>query len=254
MLKTGDGLVDYARRNLGAGYWWGCYGQIATQSLLDFKRRQYPDVYNTPLYYDAAKQFGKRVYDCCGLIKGYLWSDTPDSDPLYNSLQDVNVSGLYLRCNEKGTISKMPEILGLCVFTSSLDHVGIYIGEGYVIEARGHQFGVVTTRLSDRQFSLWGKPIYIDYSKSIFNNYDEPYNKLSNLDMQAVNKFPMLKEQSKGIFVKVLQILLVSKGYELQLTGLYDFETYQTVKKWQEKANLEVDGICGKNTWTSLLI
>lgn len=42
-------------------------------------------------------------------------------------------------------------------------HVGVYIGNGEVIEARGHAYGVVTTKLSSRGWTQWGKCPYIDY-------------------------------------------------------------------------------------------
>ena len=252
--KTGRGLVDYATYHLGAAYWWGCYGQTATKKLLEFKRLQYPDVYNTELYNDATEQMGKRVFDCCGLIKGYLWSDEPKSIPTYNSSQDVNVNGLFLKCRETGVLSTLPEILGLCLFTASLDHVGVYIGNGYVIEAKGHKYGVVKTKIGDGAWRLWGKPSYIDYSDSFNTKWEEPYLKLSSMEKVMIDRLPMLKEGSKGVFVKLLQILLSYNKYDVEETGTYDFDTYMSVKDWQEKLNLEVDGICGKNTWTSFLV
>ncbi len=254
LIKTGAGLVDYAKYHLGAGYWWGCYGQRATKKLLEFKTNQYPDVYKTELYSDALNQIGKRVFDCCGLIKGYLWSDTPNSEPSYDASTDVNVNGLFIRCRETGVLSSIPEILGVCVFTPSLDHVGVYIGNGYVIEARGHKYGVVKTKLQERGWRLWGKPSMIDYSDSFNTKWNEPYQKLSSTDKVMIDRLPMIKEGSKGVFVKMLQLLLSYHKYDVDDTGLYDFNTYMAVKDWQKKLGLEVDGICGKNTWTSFLI
>ena len=164
--KTAAGLVAYCKAQLGKPYWWGGFGQTASQSLLDMLRNMYPAVYNSSLYSNAASQFGLRVHDCVGLIKGYLWSETPTSTPVYNADEDVNVPMLYNRCPERGTISSIPEIPGVCVFMASMEHVGVYIGNGKVIEARGHAYGVVQTNLKDRGWGLWGKPKYINYTKT----------------------------------------------------------------------------------------
>ena len=67
-------------------------------------------------------------------------------------------------CKEKGKISTIPEIPGVLVFLDG--HVGVYIGGGYVIEARGHDYGVVKTKLEDRPWTNWGKCPWITYIKT----------------------------------------------------------------------------------------
>ena len=42
MAKTNTGLVAYAKANIGNPYWYGTFGQVGTQTLLDSKRKQYP--------------------------------------------------------------------------------------------------------------------------------------------------------------------------------------------------------------------
>ena len=64
-------------------------------------------------------------------------------------------------CRERGAISTMPDAPGVLVFMSG--HVGVYIGNGEVIEARGHEYGVVKTKLKERPWKWWGKCPYITY-------------------------------------------------------------------------------------------
>lgn len=123
------------------------------------KSIQYPNYYKSD---DFMEQYGERVHDCVGLIKGYLWSDTPLATPNYNILQDKNVSGIYKNCSESGHISTMPEIQGVLVFIGN-SHVGVYVGNGKVIEARGHEYGVVETNLGDREWTNWGMLDWIEY-------------------------------------------------------------------------------------------
>lgn len=157
-MKNNIGLVEYCIAQLGKPYWYGTFGQTATESLLRQKSAQYPNQYR---WNDFFEQYGQRVHDCVGLIKGYLWSETPNSTPIYNSKQDKDVSGMKANCIETGNIKTLPELLGVLVFMNG--HVGVYIGNGEVIEARGHLYGVVKIKLKDRPWTSWGKLRWIEY-------------------------------------------------------------------------------------------
>lgn len=157
-MKTNLGLVEYCKAQLGKPYWYGTFGQIATENLLRQKSIQYPVQYK---WTDFIEQYGQRVHDCVGLIKGYLWSENLNSTPIYNSKQDKDVSGMKANCTETGNIKTIPELPGVLVFMDG--HVGIYIGNGKVIEARGHAYGVVETNLVGRGWTKWGKLDWITY-------------------------------------------------------------------------------------------
>lgn len=190
-MKTAKGLVEYAQAQLGLPYWYGTFGQTGTEKLYKDKKTQYPKYYNwkgTP-YDNFPSQYGKRVHDCVGLIKGYLWSETPTSTPKYkNNSPDVSANGMRAACKEKGDIGTMPDVPGVLVFMSG--HVGIYIGGGYVIEARGHEYGVVKTALKSRPWKWWGKCPYITYSNESAstgtNTEAESTNKTIKIDCKRV--------------------------------------------------------------------
>ena len=44
-MKTAEGLVNYCRLQIGKPYWYGTYGQKATQELLEYKKKQYASQY-----------------------------------------------------------------------------------------------------------------------------------------------------------------------------------------------------------------
>ncbi len=164
MAKTNTGLVAYAKAQLGKPYWYGTFGQTASKSLHNSKKAQYPNYYLQSKYkvrFDT--QYGQRVHDCVGLIKGYLWSASTTATPKYNSSQDVSANGMLSKCKEKGKIATLPEIAGVLVFFDG--HVGVYEGNGKVLEARGHDYGVVRTNLKDRPWTNWGKCPWIDYEE-----------------------------------------------------------------------------------------
>lgn len=65
-----------------------------------------------------------------------------------------------------------------------------------------------------------------------------------------------LSKGSKGAQVKNLQILLIGKGYSCGSAGAdgdFGTNTDKALKKFQKDNGLDVDGICGKNTWNKLL-
>ncbi|MCD8308869.1 MAG: phage tail tip lysozyme [Clostridia bacterium] len=159
--KTNTGLVAYAKAQVGLPYWYGTYGQTASASLYTSKKSQYPSYYTAS---DFSSQYGKRVHDCVGLIKGYLWSSSATATPSYTSAQDKSASGMYAAATTKGTISSFPKTTGLLVFkgtsTSKITHVGVYGGDGYVYEAKGHQYGVVKTAFSASAWQYWAQCPY----------------------------------------------------------------------------------------------
>ena len=163
--KTAAGLVNYAKAQLGRPYWWGTSGQIATETLLNSMKKLYPSQYNTALYENAPQQLGQKVHDCMGLIEGYFWSETPDSPAKYNSngFTDTTADRLYAAATEKGDISTIPEIPGLAVHTNG--HIGVYIGNGQVIDAYGHAKGVIQSPLkrTNKPWKHWLKIPGLEY-------------------------------------------------------------------------------------------
>lgn len=69
-------------------------------------------------------------------------------------------------------------------------------------------------------------------------------------------KLYILENGAKGAEVKALQILLIGLGYpcgKAGADGIFGADTAAAVKKYQKAKKLEVDGIVGKDTWSSLL-
>lgn len=254
MSKTGQGLAEYVKAQLGKPYWWGTFGQIASAGLLVQKRTQYPDRYNT--YGDECKkQFGQKVHDCVGLIKGYLWCDTPDSEPIYKASQDVAVSGLFMVCPENGSIDTMPDTPGVCVFMRDMSHVGVYIGGGDVVEATGHARGVVKTKLEGRGWGLWGKPRWISYEAAA-TPAQPAQSAQTTASTLNVTGLPLLRYGDKGEYIRSAQLLLIGRGYSCGRCGAdgeIGQDTCNAVIAYQRACGLQQDGIIGAQTWARLI-
>ena len=254
-MKTGQGLVEYAKAQLGKPYWWGTFGQTANAGLLAQKREQYPDKYGS--YGDECKkQYGQKVHDCVGLIKGYLWCDTPDSEPIFKAAQDVAVSGLFMVCPESGSIDTMPDIPGVCVFMRDMSHVGVYIGGGYVVEATGHARGVVKTKLAGRGWGLWGKPRWINYEATATPAQPAQTTMQATASVLTVTGLPLLRYGDKGECVRAAQMLLIGRSYSCGRCGAdgeIGQDTYNAIIAFQRAFGLQQDGIIGAQTWARLI-
>lgn len=163
--KNAADLVTYAINAYenGWGYVWGTYGNVLTDSLFTYKLEQYPDGVGNYADFIRANWLGGRTTDCVGLIKGYGWlnPETLSVDYATNGMPDIGANQMYYSASESGTIDTMPDIPGLALWHDG--HIGVYIGNGYVIEAMGTKYGVVKTQLAGRGWTHWLKIEYINY-------------------------------------------------------------------------------------------
>ena len=163
--KNAADLVTYAINayESGWGYVWGTFGSVLTDGLFQSKLEQYPDGVGNYEEFIRNNWVGKRTTDCCGLIKGYGWLDPETMSINYgtNGMPDLGANQMYYNASESGTIDTIPEIPGLAVWHDG--HIGVYIGNGYVIEAMGTKYGVVKTQLEGRGWTHWLKVEYINY-------------------------------------------------------------------------------------------
>lgn len=101
-----------------------------------------------------------RAFDCSGLI---FWALCI----LGIITKDISSRGLYGKCKK---IDEQDLIRGDLVFVYDDDagkivHVGAYVGDGYVIDARGRDVGVVRTKLANRKFNRFGRlqGVFLDH-------------------------------------------------------------------------------------------
>lgn len=163
--KNNLDLVAYAKSawENGWGYVWGTCGWVLTDSLFASKLEQYPDGVGSYEDFIRENWLGARTTDCVGLIKGYGWLDVSDMSIGYatNGMPDIGADTMYANAAVKGDMSSMPDTPGLAVWHSG--HIGVYIGNGEVIEAMGTKYGVVKTQLSERSWTAWLEIPYINY-------------------------------------------------------------------------------------------
>lgn len=157
-------LIAWCRKHVGDGYVYGTVGETYTQIVQDRCWRMYGGIMGD-YYYSvrAAKWKNRWVADCSGLLKAARRA-------LDGVWADVSAQGAYDQCmHVRGPIAQMPAKPGCFVFmygvsaagVRRMTHVGLYIGNGEVIEARGVDYGIVITKLSERPWTHYGMAAHV---------------------------------------------------------------------------------------------
>ena len=177
-MKVND-FITVLKKALNSNtiYCTGMFGQPITTDIIESKSKQYPSNYNSTKVSKLKSLVGRNYFgfDCVCFIKGILWGwngDTENSNggAVYNSnnVPDVDTEGLYAKCETSTDFSNI--IPGALVWMKG--HVGIYIGNGNVIECTAAWTGnVLESKLGNlgykgtyvRNWTGWGKLPYVDY-------------------------------------------------------------------------------------------
>lgn len=128
--------------------------------------------YTAALY--GSKWIGHWVTDCSGLfawsfkeLGGYMYHGSNTMWKKYCVSQGKLVNGK----RDDGKELKPGTAVFVLKGTSDRSHVGLYIGNGTVIEASGTQTGVITSSITNKKWCEWGELKGVDY-----NNKDTDYN------------------------------------------------------------------------------
>lgn len=235
-VEKKSGKITYYKERYG--YVLGGQGQTYSKALAQqwgaVKRCGKSAAYFTR---DCAHWFGRRIVDCSGMIVEAIRAyDKSYGDRAANTFRN-QFSG-------SGKISSIPEVPGVAIWKSG--HIGIYIGGGKVIEARGYKYGVVLSELSSQAWKEWGYIDGITYVKAAETSEKEAKPTFTRL----------LKYKSsmmRGEDVRTLQKLLTKAGQKAgAIDGIFGKNTRNAVKSYQRAKRLTVDGIAGKNTITAL--
>ncbi len=218
------------------GYIWGAYGQMWTSekqaSATDEKARLYGE-----------KWIGHHVADCSGLgywafseLGGYIFHG---SNTIWN---EYTTDHCELK-NGQRTDGK-PLFPGDPVFLKKIEngkvnrhHIGYYVGGDTVIEAKGTQWGVVTSKLTRwHETAHWYN---VQYDNGAY------YGKMLTL------KSGMRCEQVK-LLQEVLNETPDGAALDLKVDGIFGKETEKAVRQFQADHGLTVDGVVGRKTWAAL--
>ena len=148
ILMTAKEFIDKVKevQKTNTVYMWGTYGQVLTNQLIDYKANQYPSK-NTPARVARHKKLvgqGYSAWDCVGLIKGILWGWVKGKSPKYrgSEVPDVGSDSMYKNYTTHQSTDFKDILPGEVVWITG--HIGVYIGDGLVIEATSRATGGFT--------------------------------------------------------------------------------------------------------------
>ena len=257
------------------GYIWGTAGvQWTAAKQKELEQTTDPDREQGRRY--GKKWIGHRVADCSGL---FSWAFRQLGGTMYHGSNTM-----YLKwCADKGKLEKGKRTdgktlkPGTAVFVwngKTYSHVGLYIGDGTVIEAMGTCSGVTTTKVTANKWKYWGELMGVDYEQGgfptqgcrpfsaencpldSFPGATNPPDLFGPSPLVTTTSKQTIRKGSKGEDVKACQEILMRLGYDLGPCGVDgDFGkcTDAAVRKFQEERGLVVDGIVGKMTWKELM-
>lgn len=210
------------------GYIWGTRGQTWTQASQNKATRAMTVKY-------GAKWIGRRVADCSGL---FVWAYKLHNESIYHGSNTI----FNKYCSETGPVAGTVKIrVGTAVFQNTegkRGHIGLYIGGGMCIEAKGTQHGVVSSPLA--VWDEWGTLKDVDYTGTIEETF-------------GIVPLDTITKGAKGELVKYLQRSLAEAGYDVgKIDGIFGSDTLSAVRAFQSDHNLTPDGKVGKLTWAAI--
>ena len=159
---TAAGLVDFVTGQVGQVYVWGGHGQY---NLTDAQIRSMDTSHaNAQRSIDFIKKLKAkgvttyRCFDCSGLISRYFY----DLGLVPSKRNCNHLASMCEAIHTPASVSALEAALrpGDLVFRKSSEkyyHVGVYIGGGQVVEAKGRDDGVVQRRLDAGGGSYWNR-------------------------------------------------------------------------------------------------
>lgn len=165
------------------GYIWGTSGGMHTQAaqnqIVAYFQNKYgsnwvnnsaaknEDKYNAAKL--GSKWIGHRVADCSGL---FVYAFKQHGQTIYHGSNSIwKKNALSSKGDLKNGLRTDGQELkpGTAVFVykstgDNYSHIGLYVGNGTVIEAQGTSAGVTTTQITNSKWNKWGELADVNYS------------------------------------------------------------------------------------------
>jgi hypothetical protein len=185
------------------------------------------------------KQLGKgytnlRAYDCSGLVVAHLLAEgLIDGDRTANGLYFTACEAI-----ERNALCGGDLVFKKYAAKNQMYHVGVYIGDGTVVHAKGRDYGVVRERISCAGWNRFGRLKCMEEAAILFTR-----------DLKNAGRPYM-----KGDDVRAAQQALKSAGFDPgSVDASYGPKTEAAVKAFQAASGLEATGVVHRATWDKLV-
>lgn len=249
-----DCVREFALAQVGAAYVMGATAQKCTpgmrRSLAGGRSSDYADgiINNCQVLSgkkstcDGCKYNGRLAFDCAQLSRFAAKAGGIELPSGSNSQWTKVAWG------KRGEIAAMPMDVVCFVYhekNGNMTHVGVYLGDGMVADARGHASGVLHSHVTSYPWTHYAIPAEIATEAQLATVSYPTYGDTCR---------PTLRKGSKGADVCYLQQLLNEHLYqrEIEEDGVFGSATQDAVKEFQAANGLTADGVVGPLTWEAL--
>ena len=209
-------FLTYLESHIGDAYVWGAQGERVDnradlEKWVRCKETSRREADRALAYIKKATKTPLYAFDCSGLIVHWL----RDIKGLIDG--DTSAQGLYRQCKQQGKLDAWQMQPGDLVFRYSfakgkMGHVGVYVGGGMVIEAKGRDYGVANLHLS-------------------FGGWTHQGRHPALAEDTAPTVFRLTSPMMRGENVKLIQTALNACGYDCgKADGIYGKATMTAVK------------------------
>lgn len=250
-MSKAEQAREWALSRVGCPYVYGGTGKTCTVSYREARAAQYPEYANKirkncqRLDKNAStckgckwaddQGTGKRCYDCAQLVRWCM-----DSIGI-TMVSGANSQWTKTAWAQTGPIETIPRDRLCIVYREDADgkkhHTGIYLGDGTIVHAKGHGYGVVHEQLGDPRFTHWAIPEGLQ---------SEPAS-------GAGRAWPSMVKGASGAYVYIMQAALCLAGKTVTIDGKFGAKTEAALKEYQAIRGINVTGTCGASTWAALL-
>ena len=246
MIQAADLIGKFQQAiNENWGYIWGTAGVKWTEAR-QRQIEQTTDENRAMSRKYGSKWIGHMVADCSGL---FVWAFKQYGIPMSHISSNIFISYCTHNKGRLTTALKRTILPGSAVFTGENagkhPHVGLYIGNDEVIEAKGTINGVIKSKLTDKKWTFYGELKDVAYDGIEPSPEPEP----------TPGWRPTIRRGNKGADVIECQTMLTRLGYDIGKTGIdgdFGRATEAGVKAFQSDHRLVVDGVVGPMTWDAL--
>ncbi len=233
MIKA-QAVIDFCINNVGAAYVYGATGKPCTKEYRKARMMQYPE-YASAITKSCqvlsgyksgcadCRYFNKLSFDCAQLVRR-AFQKADINLPSGASSQWLRGSWAY-----KGPVDKKAESTLCVVFRSGgspMKHVGVSLGNGFVVDARGHGSGVIKTRFESYPWTHYAVPCGLE------------------------------KANDNQIDIKKMQEMLIKAGFDLPrfgADGKFGNETRKAMQRYQKSRGMALTETPSISAYKALL-
>ena len=219
-------FIEYLHSHIGDAYVWGAQGELLTgmtqkelEAFVDRRETSQANEDRALKFIAKAKKDPLYAFDCNGLIN-FWFQNTKGWRK-----GDASAATLYSECTKKGTRKATTALEpGDLLFRwngTKMNHVGVYVGDGMAIEAKGRDDGVVLRTLNASGSGYW-----THYGKHPFLLADD-----EPAEPAKATVITLTTPYMRGDDIKALQTALNGLGYDCgEADGIAGSKTIESIQ------------------------